>query len=241
MLKIKDLTVKTEDKDILKNVTLEVAKNEVHVIMGPNGSGKSTLAQTVMGNPSYEVQKGAIELEGNDITKLQPQERASRGLFLSFQHPSEISGVTVSSYLRTIYNKNHEKQLSVPEFRKLLEEKVTLLQFPEELLTRYLNENFSGGEKKKLEILQLMLIEPKIAILDEIDSGLDVDALGIITKALVEMKNATGMSILLITHYTRILKFIEPDKVHVMKNGTITRSGNKELAEELEEKGFGNE
>lgn len=238
MLKIENLQVKIEDKKILNGVTLEIPKNEIHVLMGKNGSGKSTLAQALMGHPTYEVTEGQVLLDGKDLLDMEPNERALAGLFLSFQYPSEIPGVTISSYLRMIYNKKHSVNLSPVKFRALLKDQMAVLDIPEEFSTRYLNEGFSGGEKKRMEMLQMLILEPKISILDETDSGLDVDALKVVSESVNKLKKQTGMSVLLITHYSRILKHIEPDYVHIMQDGKIVQSGGKDLAHSIEENGY---
>ncbi len=249
-LQIKDLWVSVENEMILKGVSLEVNTDEVVALMGPNGSGKSTLAFVLAGHPKYKVERGQLLLDGKDITHAKPQERAKLGLFLSFQHPIEVSGVSVANFLRTAYNAKNgwsnnnandataNKQLSVPAFMKLLEEKMALLKVDESFASRYLNEGFSGGEKKRGEMLQLAVLEPKIAVLDETDSGLDVDALKIITEGIKAVKQATNMGVLLITHYTRILEYLKPDKVVVMLNGKIAAAGEEALAAEIESKGY---
>jgi Fe-S cluster assembly ATP-binding protein len=238
MLKIKNLFVKAEDTEILKGVDLELEKNRIYVLMGPNGSGKSTLAQVLMGHPKYEITDGSIEFNGKDLFKLDPNERSLEGLFLSFQYPSEIPGVTISNFLRTAYNKRAKEKLSPVKFRKLLAEKMKILNIDEEFGSRYLNEGFSGGEKKKMEILQMLVLEPKFAILDETDSGLDIDALKEVASGVKRLKEKTKMGVLVITHYTRILNHITPDSVYVMKKGKIVKSGGKELAKELESQGY---
>lgn len=242
MLSIKNICVKinsgAEEKEILKNVNLELAKNKVYALMGPNGSGKSTLAQTLMGHPNYEVTSGTVVFEKNNLFEMEPNERALAGLFLSFQYPSEVTGVTISGFLRMVYNKRHTSNLSPVAFRKILKEKMELLEMKEDFMSRYLNEGFSGGEKKRMEMLQMLIIEPKLAILDETDSGLDVDALKIVGKAVNYLREKSKTTILIITHYTRILKHIIPDVVFIMQNGQITRTGGKDLARELEEKGY---
>lgn len=238
MLNIKGLKVSIGDKEILKGVDLEVAFGEVSVLMGPNGSGKSTLAQSLMGNPFYKVTSGLVDLSGKNLLDFETNERSLQGLFLSFQYPSEITGVTISNYLRTIYNAHSEEKLSPVKFRKLLKEKMELLDISEDFLGRYLNEGFSGGEKKRMEMLQMLVLEPKIVILDEVDSGLDIDALKIVSKAVNHLKQTTNMGVLVITHYTRILDYITPDKVHIMKDGKIVKTGGKELADELETQGY---
>lgn len=238
MLTIKDLKVEIDGKPILKGIDLKLASNQVHVLMGPNGSGKSTLAQSLMGHPEYIVTNGSIKLDDVDLLSLSPDERSLAGLFLSFQYPSEVPGVTVSNFLRMVYNKRHEDKLSPVKFRKLLKEKMALLAIDESFINRYLNEGFSGGEKKRMEILQMLVLEPKFVVLDETDSGLDIDALKIVSEGINILKEQTGMGVLVITHYTRILNHIEPDNVYVMKGGVIVQSGGKELAEELEAKGY---
>ena len=237
-LEVKDLHVKIEDKEILKGISLAVDKNEVVAIMGPNGSGKSTLAYALMGHPRYEITKGRIFLNGEDVTEMEADERAKKGLFLSFQYPQEIAGVSVSNFLRTALNsKRGGNKISVPDFHRLLQEKMRLLKFDKSFALRYLNEGFSGGEKKKAEILQMAVLQPTIGILDETDSGLDVDSLKIVANGVNKLKGP-DMGILLITHYQRILNYIIPDKVHIVVDGKIVKSGGKELALEVEEKGY---
>jgi len=236
-LEIKDLKVKIEDKEILKGISLNVDKNEVVALMGPNGSGKSTLAYALMGHPRYEITNGKIVLNGEDVTDASPDERAKKGLFLSFQYPQEISGVSVSNFLRTALNAKRETPISVLDFHKLLQEKMALLKMDKSFAMRYLNEGFSGGEKKRAEILQMAVLQPKIAILDETDSGLDIDALKTVAEGVNSLKGPeTG--ILIITHYQRILNYITPDKVHIVMKGNIIKSGGKELALKVEEKGY---
>lgn len=238
LLEIKDLHVKIEGKEIIKGVDLYVKKGEVVALMGPNGSGKSTLANALMGHPKYEISKGEVLLEGENITSLEPDEKAKKGLFLSFQYPSEISGVTLSNFLRAAYNSVKGVNLSVMDFLKLLKEKMALLKINEEFSNRYINEGFSGGEKKKVEILQMAVLQPKLAILDETDSGLDVDALKIVAEGVNKTRNSkTG--VLIITHYQRILNYIKPDRVYIMRNGKIVEEGTRELAVKIEEKGYG--
>ncbi len=238
MLEIKNLKVKIEDNEILKGVNLKVENNKVHALMGPNGSGKSTLAQALMGHPMYEVTQGEVLLDGEEVLDMEPDERAVKGIFLSFQYPSEVSGVTISNFLRLIYNKHHEEKLTPAKFRKVLKEKMDVLEMDESFADRYLNEGYSGGEKKRMEMLQMLIMEPKVAILDETDSGLDIDALKIVAESVNKLKGQTNMSVLIITHYTRILKYIEPDKVHIMRDGKIIKEGGKDLAHQLEEQGY---
>lgn len=238
MLNIKDLKVQIENKEILKGVNLEILPNKIHVLMGQNGSGKSTLAQAIMGHPKYEVVNGQISLDGQDLLEMEPDERALAGVFLSFQYPSEIPGVTISSFLRLVYNKLHGTKLTPVKFRVILKEKADILGIDEKMLSRYLNDGFSGGEKKRMEMLQMLVMEPKLVILDETDSGLDIDALKTVSESVNYLKKQTKMSVLLITHYTRILKYIVPDVVHIMNDGKIVKEGGKELAHELEEHGY---
>ena len=240
-LEVKDLHVSVENKPILKGLTLTVNKGENHAIMGPNGSGKSTLANTLMGHPKYVVDKGEILIDGEDIITLSPDKRAKKGLFLAFQYPHEVSGVSVFNFLRSSFNSvsktTDDKPLSIIGFRKYLREKMEVLGIEESFVKRYLNEGFSGGEKKKSEILQMAVLQPKIAVLDETDSGLDIDALKIVSDAVNKM-SGPDLGILLITHYQRILKYVKPEFVHVLMDGKIVKSGSMSLAEELENKGY---
>ncbi|MBU2503520.1 MAG: Fe-S cluster assembly ATPase SufC [Nanoarchaeota archaeon] len=236
-LEIKNLHVKHEGKEILKGVNLRLENGKVHALMGPNGSGKTTLAETFMGNPKYKITKGQILLDGKDITNLRADKKAKLGLFLSFQNPVTISGVTVSNFLRQAYNSIHKEKLSLLEFRKLLDEKRELLNIPSEFLSRYLNEGFSGGEKKKLEILQLLVLNPKVAILDETDSGLDIDSLKIVSQGISNFMTPEKI-ILIITHYKRILEYVKPDKVFILIDGKIVSSGGAELVNKLEKEGY---
>ncbi len=238
-LEIRDLHVAIAGKKILAGVDLKIKGGETHVIMGPNGSGKSTLSNVIMGHPNYRIEKGDILLNGKSILELGPDERAGKGLFLAFQYPQEISGVSLANFLRHAYNAVHPngKRLSVMDFHRMLLEKMELLKMDREFANRYLNEGFSGGEKKRSEILQLAVLGPRIAILDETDSGLDIDALRTVAHGINSVSNEkTG--VLLITHYQRILKYVKPDYVHVMIKGKIVKSGGHALAEELEEKGY---
>ena len=248
-LTIKDLRVSVEDKLILKGLNLEVKQGEIHAIMGPNGSGKSTLAYSLMGHPKYEVEGGEVWFKGQNILELAPDERARLGLFLAFQYPTAIPGVSMANFLRTAVNAvrsgetngngNGKSQVGVPidEFRKLMTEKMELLQMDKSFARRYLNDGFSGGEKKRAEILQMAMLEPEIAILDETDSGLDIDALRIVSEG-VNALAGPHMGVLVITHYQRILNYIKPDVVHVMVDGQIVTSGGAELARQLEEEGY---
>lgn len=244
MLEIKDLHVNIEDKEILKGVNLKLESGKVHALMGPNGSGKSTLANVIMGHPKYEITKGEILFNGQIINELAPDKRAKLGLFLSFQYPSEIEGVTISTFLRTALNSqrkaNGEEPMGVLDFHNLLKEKMKLLHIEESFSERYLNQGFSGGEKKKSEILQLAILNPKASILDETDSGLDVDALRAVGNGVNTLiKEDPEKLILIITHYKRILEYIQPDKLSILIGGKIALEGGRELVDELEEKGYG--
>lgn len=237
-LHITDLHIQIEDTPIVRGVSLEIKPGEVHAIMGPNGSGKSTLANTLMGHPKYQITQGSIVVDGVEVTDLGPEERAKVGLFLSMQYPPEIPGVTIQNFLRTAYNALHsDKQLNPIEFQKLLKSKMSELKIDPEFARRHLNVGFSGGEKKRAEILQLALLDPTYALLDETDSGLDVDALRIVSEGINHFKNEKK-GVLLITHYNRILQYVQPDFVHIMRNGVIERTGGPELALEVEEKGY---
>lgn len=236
-LVIKDLHVNVDGKEIVKGVNLEIKENEIVALMGPNGSGKSTLANVIMGNPKYQVTKGKIFYKDKNVLDLKVHERAKLGLFLSFQYPQEIPGVTVSNFLRTAYNSLNGKKISVLDFKKLLEEKMNLLKMDESFASRYLNEGFSGGEKKRMEILQLAVLNPSLAICDETDSGIDISSLKIVANGINKIKT-NEKSILLITHYNRILQYIKPDRVYLMINGKIVKEGKAELADELEEHGY---
>ena len=242
-LQISDLFVKVEDQQILNGINLEVPQGEVHAIMGPNGTGKSTLAYTLMGHPKYEIESGQITLDGRNLIGLAPEERSRLGLFLAFQYPVAIPGVTVANFLRTAMNahrkaKNPEdKGIPIPEFRRLLTEKMDFLKMDHAMAGRYLNDGFSGGEKKRVEILQMAMLQPSMAILDETDSGLDIDALRIVSEGIESLKNEF-LGILVITHYQRMLNYLKPDVVHVMVDGKILMSGGPELALKLEEEGY---
>ena len=237
MLKIENLRAEIDGQEILKGLDLEVGKGEIHAIMGPNGSGKSTLSNVLMGHPRYDVTGGSITFEGEDVMELEADERAKMGMFLAFQYPSEVPGVSVANFLRTAVNSVREKELSPMEMYRLLQEKMQVMQMDPKFAERYLNEGFSGGEKKRNEILQMLMLEPKLAIMDETDSGLDIDALQVVSKGVNELRGPE-FSAVIITHYQRILRYIEPDHVHVMLEGRLVTSGGKELADTLEEKGY---
>ncbi|HVM10988.1 MAG TPA: Fe-S cluster assembly ATPase SufC [Actinomycetota bacterium] len=237
ILEIDDLHVSVEGKEILRGVTLSVPQGEVHALMGPNGSGKSTLANVVMGRPGYEVTGGDIRYRGTSITELTPDERAQAGLFLAFQYPVEVPGVSVVNFLRAAYNASKQQEMSALAFRKRLKEKMALVGVDDDMVRRYVNQGFSGGEKKRMETLQLAVLEPEIAILDETDSGLDIDALKAVATGIDDLRGDT-LGILLITHYQRILDYIAPDRVHVLMAGRVVKSGGPELARELEAKGY---
>ena len=241
MLKINNLHASVEDKAILRGVNLEVKAGEVHAIMGPNGSGKSTLANVIAGKEEYEVTKGNIFFEGEDIDELAAEERAHKGVFLSFQYPIEIPGVSVTNFIKTAINANRKakgiEDMPAKDMLKMIREKSELLEIDRKFLSRSLNEGFSGGEKKRNEIFQMAMLEPKLAILDETDSGLDIDALRIVANGVNKLKSKDN-AVVVITHYQRLLEYIVPDFVHVLYEGRIVKSGGKELAHELEEKGY---
>jgi Fe-S cluster assembly ATP-binding protein len=241
MLKINNLHASIEDKEILKGFNLEVKAGEVHAIMGPNGSGKSTFANVLAGRDEYEMTGGTMELNGEDITEMAPEERAHKGIFLSFQYPIEIPGVSVTNFIKTAINETRKAQgkedMKAAEMLKLIREKSELLEIDRKFLSRSLNEGFSGGEKKRNEIFQMAMLEPKLAILDETDSGLDIDALRIVANGVNKLRNKDNATIV-ITHYQRLLDYIVPDFVHVLYDGRIVKSGGKELAMELEERGY---
>ncbi|HFQ2889522.1 TPA: Fe-S cluster assembly ATPase SufC [Staphylococcus aureus] len=238
-LEIKDLHVSIEDKEILKGVNLTINTDEIHAIMGPNGTGKSTLSSAIMGHPSYEVTKGEVLLDGVNILELEVDERAKAGLFLAMQYPSEITGVTNADFMRSAINAKREEgqEINLMQFIKKLDKNMDFLDIDKDMAQRYLNEGFSGGEKKRNEILQLMMLEPKFAILDEIDSGLDIDALKVVSKGINQMRGE-NFGALMITHYQRLLNYITPDKVHIMYAGKVVKSGGPELAKRLEEEGY---
>ena len=241
MLKIKDLKAGVEENQILKGLNLTVKAGEIHAIMGPNGSGKSTLSAVIAGNENYEVEEGSIEFEDEDLLDLSPEERAHKGVFLSFQYPVEIPGISVSNFIKTSINERRKalgiEKLSTPDLLKLMREKMELLSIQKGYLSRNMNEGFSGGEKKRNEIFQMAMLSPKLSILDETDSGLDIDALRIVANGVNKLKSKDNATII-ITHYQRLLDYITPDYVHVLYNGRIIKSGSKELAHELESKGY---
>jgi Fe-S cluster assembly ATP-binding protein len=242
-LEIKNLHVAAGDKQILKGVDLHVRSGEFHALMGPNGSGKSTLANAVMGHPNFEVTEGQVLFNGEDITEADPDERARSGLFMAFQYPVAIPGVTVAKFLRMVMNAHREARgdqpISLKDFRKTVEAAMELTNVPREFSNRYLNEGFSGGEKKRMEILQLALLNPKLAVLDETDSGLDIDALNTVAAGVNTVAEGSDMGVLIITHYQRILHMVRPQFVHIMFDGRIVKEGGPELVEQLEQRGYG--
>jgi len=243
-LEIRNLHVQAGDKQILKGVDLTVNKGEIHALMGPNGSGKSTLANAIMGHPGLEITEGQILFKGEDITEADPDERARAGLFMAFQYPVAIPGVTITKYLRMVLNAHREArgedEISLKEFRKTVEAAMELTNVPKEFASRYLNDGFSGGEKKRLETLQLALQRPSMAILDETDSGLDIDALNVVAHGVNTIAKGSDMGVLIITHYQRILHLVQPQRVSIMFNGRIIKEGGPELVEQLEREGYAN-
>jgi len=241
MLSIKNLHARIEEKEILRGIDLDIKAGEVHAIMGPNGSGKSTLASVLAGRQQYEVTKGSVEFLGKDLLDLSPEERAGEGIFLAFQYPVEIPGLTTTNFVKTAVNEVRKYRGKEPydavQFLKLMKEKMALMEISQSLLSRSLNEGFSGGEKKRNEIFQMAMLEPKLAILDETDSGLDIDAIRIVSNGVNKLRNKDN-AVLVVTHYQRLLDYIVPDFVHVLYNGRIVKSGTKELALELEERGY---
>jgi Fe-S cluster assembly ATP-binding protein len=242
-LEIKNLHVRAGDKEILRGLDLTVSKGEVHALMGPNGSGKSTLANVIMGQPTLEVTEGSIHFKGQDITEADPDERARMGLFMAFQYPVAIPGVTITKYLRMVQNAHRdargESEISLKDFRRSVEAAMALTNIPRDFAARYLNEGFSGGEKKRLEMLQLALQRPEVAVLDETDSGLDIDALNVVAHAVDSIRETSELGVLLITHYQRILHLVAPSRVSVMFDGRIAKEGGPELVEQLEQRGYG--
>jgi len=244
VLEIRNLHVQVEDKPILRGVDLTVKQGEIHALMGPNGSGKSTLANVMLGNPTYEVTDGEILLDGVNVLELEPDERARKGLFLAFQYPIAISGVTLANFLRLAINSRMKaeepdsKGISISDFRRMMRERMDFLGIDHAFAGRYLNDGFSGGEKKRAEILQMAVLDPKIAVLDETDSGLDIDALRIVSDGVNKLQEANGLGVLVITHYQRMLNYVKPQFVHVMFQGQIVESGGADLALTLEERGY---
>jgi Fe-S cluster assembly ATP-binding protein len=242
-LVIRNLSASIDGAEILKGIDLELSKGQVHAIMGPNGSGKSTLAHVLMGHPAYEVSAGEVIFLGTDVLALEPDERSRLGIFLAFQYPSAIPGVTVANFLRMAVNAHRrtddgeEDPIRIPEFRKLLQENMEMLRIDRSMTSRYLNDGFSGGEKKRLEILQMAMLKPALAVMDETDSGLDIDALRIVSDGVNTLSGA-HMGVLVITHYSRLLHYIKPDTIHVLVDGRIVRTGGPELADELERDGY---
>ncbi|MDA8207050.1 MAG: Fe-S cluster assembly ATPase SufC [Thermaerobacter sp.] len=239
VLEISDLHIQIDDKPILSGLTVTVRGGEIHAVMGPNGTGKTSLAQTLMGHPRYTVTQGRVTLDGHDVLRMRPDERARQGLFLAMQYPSEISGVTTANFLRAAINARRGEGNNIPlkEFRDRLDEVMKFLDMDPKFANRYLNEGFSGGEKKRNEILQMLMLRPRIAILDEIDSGLDIDAIKVVAKGVNSLKGP-DFGALIITHYQRILDYVRPDVVHIMVDGRIVKSGTAALAEELDKKGY---
>ena len=243
MLEIKNLHAQAGDKQILKGLDLTVKPGEIHALMGPNGSGKSTLANAIMGHPGLEVTEGQILFNGKDITEADPDERSRLGLFMAFQYPVSVPGVTITKYLRMVMNAHREERgedpVSLRDFRQLTEKAMQLTNIPKAFASRYLNEGFSGGEKKRLEILQLALQQPQIAVLDETDSGLDIDALNVVANGVNSVKADTNMGVLIITHYQRILHVVQPDRVSIIFDGRVATEGGPELVDQLEREGYG--
>lgn len=238
MLLLKNIHVNIENKGILNGLNLEIPQGEIHVLMGPNGVGKSTLGHVLMGAANYHLAQGDIFLDGENLNSFNTAERAKKGLFLAFQYPVAVPGLKISEYLRNLYSLRHNKQVSVSEFRKILKEKLELLQIDRSSLQRYLNDGFSGGEMKRLEMLQLMVIEPKIAILDEIDSGVDMDAQKIVAECILYMAKNKQTSFIIVTHYQRLIQILQPQKVHMMLDGKIVKSGDLSLVDSLEKEGY---
>ncbi|MBI5226743.1 Fe-S cluster assembly ATPase SufC [Candidatus Micrarchaeota archaeon] len=240
-MQVKDLYASVQGKAVLKGVNLTIKSGEVHALMGPNGSGKSTLSAVILGHPSYTIESGDILFNGDSILQWTPEQRAKAGLFLAFQYPVEVPGVSVANFLRTAYNESRpkERQLSVMKFNALLEQEMKTLHMPPAMAERYLNDGFSGGEKKRGEILQMAILSPKIALMDETDSGLDVDALRIVADGCAQLVKKSRLGVLLVTHYPRILHYLKPDHVHLFVDGKIVQSGGMDLAEQVEKTGYG--
>ncbi len=237
VIEVQDLRVAVDGNEILKGVNLAVPRGEIHAVMGPNGSGKSTFANTLMGHPRYVVTSGRVVFKGDDVTKALPDVRSRAGMFLASQYPTEISGVTLINFLRQMVNARRDDEMPLVDFRRMVNEKMDALDMDRAFAVRYVNEGFSGGEKKRSEILQMAILRPELAILDETDSGLDIDALRIVSEGINSLINPE-MGVVLITHYTRILNYVHPDVVHVMMDGRIVRSGGKDLADDLEAHGY---
>jgi Fe-S cluster assembly ATP-binding protein len=237
-LEIRDLHVSTDESEILRGVDLDISRGEIHALMGPNGSGKSTLANTLLGHPAYEVTQGSIVFKGEDITEAEPHERAKAGLFLAFQYPVSIPGVSVANFLRMAINAKRDQPIGVKEFRTELAHAVELLDVDRAFTSRHLNDGFSGGEKKRAEILQMAMLGPDVAVLDETDSGLDIDALRTVAEGVQKLHDESGLGVLIITHYQRILHYVNPGFVHVMLDGRIVLEGGVELVERLEREGY---
>ena len=237
-LEIRNLHVRTEDREILRGVDLNVSRDEVHALMGPNGSGKSSLANTIMGHPSYEVTEGSITFQGEDVTNADPEDRSRAGLFLAFQYPVAIPGVSVANFLRMAINARREEPITVKEFRNELKTAVEMLDVDRAFTSRHLNDGFSGGEKKRAEILQMAMLRPEVAVLDETDSGLDIDALRTVAEGVNRLQSEQGLGALIITHYQRILHYVKPQFVHILMDGRIVLEGGVELVERLEREGY---
>jgi Fe-S cluster assembly ATP-binding protein len=237
-LEIRDLHVRIEEREILRGVDLDISRGEIHALMGPNGSGKSTLASTLLGHPSYEITEGTITFKGEDITEAEPHERAQAGLFLAFQYPVSIPGVSVANFLRMAINAKSEQPIQVKQFRNELQHAIELLDVDRTFTSRHLNDGFSGGEKKRAEILQMAMLKPDIAILDETDSGLDIDALRTVAEGVQKLHDEQGLGALIITHYQRILHYVKPEFVHILMDGRIVLEGGVELVERLEREGY---
>src|SRR5579871_2690859 len=237
-LEIRDLHVRTEEREILRGVDLDIDRGEIHALMGPNGSGKSTLANTLLGHPSYEITQGTITFKGEDITEAEPHDRAKAGLFLAFQYPVSIPGVSVANFLRMAINAKREQPIQVKEFRTELQHAIELLDVDRSFTSRHLNDGFSGGEKKRAEVLQMAMLRPQIAVLDETDSGLDIDALRTVAEGVAKLHARQGLGALIITHYQRILHYVRPQFVHILMDGRVVMQGGNELVDRLEREGY---